>query len=498
MEIFTPERLEPFFANGLKDFSNYGIYMLSMQTARGALAFAVNLGDRDAVLAAASIGFVGESFTACGREWTLAEQTHENAVILRKVFPFTAPRAVLRENRSFGLGDRIGLAGAGQLRVFREYDALPVLAQQSVRELELTGRSLEEVLDCASFAAFREGFTRGFGADGDCLKTAEEVEYAVSCGCTMITLECSGDIRNDVQSMSLEQLRAAYRGNKEPEEKYIGKSFEVEGGRISFDEESFMRTSLICAGAVDRAVDIFKKCIEGREDRLDLEISVAAATFPTTPEQHFYMAKELTDRGVSPAAFAPRFIGEFHSGIDYIGDVAAFEEQLKLHAAIARKFGYKLSIHAGSDKLSVLASIGKYTKGHFHVKTSGTSWLEAMKIVAEHDPALYRKCHRSALDAAFAEAKEYRHVTADPTDIPSLDCLADEELPGLFDNDDVRQLIHTAYGHILNDPGLRQSLFDTWRTFRGEYDTALYAHIGAHLRLLYNGFYSFIFPNRKF
>lgn len=488
MEIFTIERLEAFFENGLKSFSDYGIYMTSMQNSRGALAFAVNLGDRDAILAESSLGFVGESFTACGREWTLAHEKHENAVILRRVFPFTAPRAVLRENRTVGVGDRLGLATPGHIRVFREYDAYPVFAQQSIRELNLTHRTFEDVLDCASFAVFREGFTRGFGADGDHLKTPEEVEYAISCGYTMITLDCSEHIRNDVQSMSFEQVKTEYKPNKALEEKYLGRSFDVEGNEISFDEESFMRMSLIYNDAIDFAVGIYRKYFTPCEGQLDFEVSIDETATPTEPAQHFYVAKELTDAGVQPATIAPRFIGEFQKGIDYIGDKAAFEEQFKIHAAIARRFGYKISVHSGSDKFSVFEAVGKYTNGHFHLKTAGTSWLEAMKIVAEHEPELYRKCHRYALETAFAEARKYYHVTTDLTKIPSLDTLSDAQLPELFDNNDARQLIHITYGLILNNPELRQSLFDTWRIYRDEYAAALYGHIGSHMKRLYDGF----------
>ena len=53
-----------------------------------------------------------------------------------------------------------------------------MLAQQSIRKLNLTKRTFADVLDSASFAVFREDFQRGFGADGDHFKTDEEVTYA--------------------------------------------------------------------------------------------------------------------------------------------------------------------------------------------------------------------------------------------------------------------------------------------------------------------------------
>ena len=40
----------------------------------------------------------------------LAPLTHENADVLRRLFPFTAPKPVLGGRRTFGVGDRLGIA----------------------------------------------------------------------------------------------------------------------------------------------------------------------------------------------------------------------------------------------------------------------------------------------------------------------------------------------------------------------------------------------------
>ena len=51
---------------------------------------------------------------------------------------------------------------------------------------------------------------------------------------------------------------------------------------------------------------------------------------------------------------------------------------------IAKDYGnYKISIHSGSDKFSVFPSMGELAGGGLHLKTAGTSWLEAMRLVAQ-------------------------------------------------------------------------------------------------------------------
>jgi hypothetical protein len=225
----------------------------------------------------------------------------------------------------------------------------------------------------------------------------------------------------------------------------------------------------------------------------DFEISIDETSTPTTPLQHYFVARELIDSGVSFATMAPRFCGEFQKGVDYSGDLNQFNKEIKVHAVIARHFKYKLSIHSGSDKFSVFPAIGKETRNIFHVKTAGTNWLEAMRVIARVDPALYREIHKYAL-TVFGEARKYYHVTTDLGKIPGVDSLANEDLPKLFENNDSRQLIHITYGLILNRKNsagetagpltFRDKLYDLWRQHEDLYNKALIRHIGKHLDLL--------------
>lgn len=471
---------------------NNKVYSLSLHTMNECTAFIYDDGDKDLIIASDGCGFDGEAIVADNKKWIIAEENHKNACALRKLFPFTAPVPILRNKRTFGVGDRLGIATPGHIRVFEKYDAYPIFAQQSIRELKLTNRTFEDVLDKATFAVFRDNYTKGFGADGDHLKTFDEVRYALSCGYTMITLDCSEHIRNDIVSMSDREVENEYQADVTKEAKYINNVFEIGGERIIIDKPQFMRMSLIYDDAIDFAVSIYDAFFKGNENKLDFEISIDETMTPTKPAQHFYVASELYARGVRPQTIAPRFCGEFQKGIDYIGNINQFNRELKQHVAIANHFGYKLSVHSGSDKFSVFESIGKFTHGEFHVKTAGTNWLEAMKIVAEYNPKLYREIHKYALNYAFDEASNYYHVTTDLSKIPNVDSLSDTELPRLFENNDARQLIHITYGLILNKKDengqycFRNKLYRLWRCHRKEYADALEKHIGHHMELLYS------------
>lgn len=451
--------------------------------------FMCDSGDCDHIVAIDVPGFTGEELSLGGRKAVIAPLDHANAEALRRALPFTAPSSVLKSQRSIGLGDRLGIATDGHIRALKSYDACPVFAQQSIRELTLTSRSFSDVIDCASFAALRNGYTKPFGADGDHLKTPAEVQMAIDCGCTMITLDCSEFIRGEAAEKGEAELRECVALPEGLEERYLGRSFCVEGYEITYTAEEVLRCQAIYGEAISFAARIFREFIDGSD--LDFELSIDETASPTTPAQHYFISNELALLGVKTDTVAPRFCGEFQKGIDYIGDVEQYEAEYAVHAAIARKFGYKISIHSGSDKFSVFPVSGKLSQGVFHVKTAGTNWLEAMRVVAQCDPKLYREVHAFALEH-FAEATKYYHVTTDLDRIPALESLCDSELPGLFEMNDARQLIHITYGLILSAKSengeelFKTRLYSLWRSHREEYALALERHISKHLQLLYS------------
>ena len=418
-----------------------------------------------------------------------------NSKALRELFPYTAPVPHREHAITVGLGDRLGIASPGHIRLVKDYPVFPVLAQQSIRELNLTDRTYEDVLNAASWAVFQEGYTKGFGADGDHLKTHDEVDMALNHGYTMITLDCSEHIDNDISSAGADEIQTKYNAlPKETrthlEEKYLNKTFEIDSNySISYTDDNFKQIVLIYVNAIDFTLDIYNEHIKSLDRPIDFEMSIDETLTSTSPEAHYFVARELIDGGVEITSLAPRFCGEFQKGIDYIGDIEQFKEEFAAHFAISEHFNYKISIHSGSDKFSIFPIVGDITKGRYHLKTAGTNWLEAMRVVAKNAPKLYREIHEFALEN-LEEAKAYYHIGADIDNIPSLKTLSDEELPGLFDQPDSRQVIHITYGLILqakDENGqyvFKDRLYDVWHRYEDDYAKLLIAHIGRHLDTL--------------
>ena len=415
----------------------------------------------------------------------LCPLTVENARALMTLFPYIRPRSHREHPFTIGLGDRLGLATPGHVRAISGYDVFPVFAQQSMRELKLTGRGFPDVIADAAFGVFQEGYKGGYGADGDHLKTKEEIAYALESGCSMITLDCSEQIDTAVAALSDEEAAAAYRqllpGLRDCYERaYLDKALPLVG-RLSPAE--LWRIVLTFHKAIDHAVDCYRYIREDHSSDADFELSIDETLTVTTPAEHFVIASELAVSGVHPDSVAPHFTGTFEKGVEYSGDLRAFARDFEVHQRIADLFGYKLSLHSGSDKFSVFATVGRITAGKVHVKTAGTNWLEALAVIAEADPALYRRAHKYAL-AHRSEAEKYYHVSTDVKEIPDIDLQSDAYLPEYLHLPASRQTMHIAYGMLLTEDWFREQFFRVMDMREDEYYGRLEAHIGKHLRLL--------------
>jgi tagaturonate epimerase len=420
--------------------------------------------------------------------------THQNRLVLNKYFDYTVPQAFGTKSVTIGLGDRLGLATPGHIEAVNGKQIKPIFAQQSIRELTLTGRSVDDVLDDVCFAVFQEGYKGGFGADGDHLKKESDIQSSLAHGMSMLTLDCTDQIRLEIEDATLEQIEAEY--NALPQniqdhfnQQYLNKTFELNGLSITFDKNSLMKNVLIYKEAVSYMIHVYNNYIKNVGREIDFEVSIDETTTTTTPLTHFFVANELHLADVKVTSLAPRFCGEFQKGIDYIGDLTQFEHDLIEHVLIAKHFGYKLSIHSGSDKFSVFPQIAKHTDGIFHIKTAGTNWLEAVRVIAETNPELYRRMHKYAFEH-FEEALQYYHVTPDLHAIKELDSVIDNELSSFMNDNNARQVFHVTYGILLqakDENGqyiFKDEFFATLFEREAEYRNALSYHIGKHLEYL--------------
>lgn len=405
----------------------------------------------------------------------------QNAAALRQALPWTAPVPVgLRT--SIGCGDRLGLATPGHVLAVRGSGVFPVFAQQSMRENARTRRTPQQVIDDATWGVLIADYREGFGSDADHLKTADAVDQCIAAGYTGFTLDPGDHVDNAAHTDDSATLHAKYVAlpwdalettPAEMQQRYAGSS-------PAGDITEIMIWRAICkyGRALVHVVQLARHIATQMNGQpYDLEISVDETDTPTSPAEHFMIASELRRLGVTFHGLAPRFVGRFEKGVDYIGDLDMFEADFVCHAQIARELGpYKLSIHSGSDKFSLYPIIARHTGPYVHLKTAGTSWLEALRVIARHDRRLFREILDFALDCYPTDRASY-HVSAEVENVPRN--LFDSDLPNLLDEFDARQVLHVTFGSLLDTFGDR--LYAVLETHEETYQTVLKKHFERHI-----------------
>ena len=345
-----------------------------------------------------------------------------------------------------------------------------------MRENARTGRTPQQVLDDARRAVEAAGWEAPWGADADHLKTVEDLPPFVEAGYTFFTVDPGAHVDNaaDTDPLPILQAKASGHNWDELAALYLAPTAHHTWG--AFETETLLRAVVKYGNAIRHTVAMYQRLAQMTQN-FDFEVSVDETDSPTSPREHYFIAHELTRQGVRFTSLAPRFIGRFEKGVDYIGDLAALEAEMAQHAAVTAHFGtYKLSLHSGSDKFSVYPLLVKYWGSRVHVKTAGTSYLEALRVLAQAEPALFQKILALGLERYATDRATY-HVSAEVERLP-----AHADLPSLLDDFHAREILHVTFGSALTHFGadIRTAL-----TKHAEaYQAGLQKHFEKHLGLL--------------
>jgi hypothetical protein len=406
---------------------------------------------------------------------------------------------------SVGFGDRTGLATPGHVAALRAAGGSirGIFAQQSIREMTRTQRTAEAVIAAAADAVEALDYREPWGADADHLKTPEDISSTAAAGFVMFTLDPSDDVDQQADgydAATLAQKFAAARDFAPWYGEYDGQTVRLDAATIEFDKQTLERAAVKYGRALKRAIALARTVAEeaGRHGRaFEIELSVDETAQPTTFAEHYIIADQLRKAGVQIVSLAPRFIGDFEKGVDYKGGLAALEASMRVHAEIAERLGpYKISLHSGSDKLSMYPVLARATKGRFHVKTAGTSWLEALRVAAHYDQPLFREIIKFSRGVYDRDKATY-HVSATLAGVPAPKDVADPvKLEQLYLErwSDVpegrgftapgRQIPHCTFGSVITDAKLGPAILALLHERQAEYTELLREHFVRHLRAL--------------
>ncbi len=425
-----------------------------------------------------------------------------NSSLLRARLPHLTPRPLGLQS-SFGFGDRLGLATPGHAAATKlsGQGIAAIFCQQSIREMIRTERSPDEVLSTATWGAFRAGWLQPVGADADHLKTVEDLDLTAQAGFCFFTIDPSDHVDQSADNYSPEEVEKKFQallddgipGAEFFLSLYDGKSFDLEESKtkLYFETGALKRAAVKYGRALAHITTMtrYAEKLKG-ESGFDLEISVDETDQPTTVLEHLFLSLELQRNNIPVTSLAPRFIGDFEKGIDYRGDLTAFIDELKIHAAIASQYGpYKISLHSGSDKFKVYPPIAEVCDGKFHVKTAGTSYLEALRVICRVNPELFSEIIMFCRERFPVDRATY-HISASLDQTPTVAGLNPEELEQHYLTDDNgRQLLHVTFGSVLTVKNgdcfrFKDDLLAILRAESQLHEDFLVRHFGKHLSLL--------------
>jgi hypothetical protein len=380
--------------------------------------------------------------------------------------------------KSFGFGDRFGLATPGHLAAARKFDFAPIFAQQSIRELERTQRTAQQVVKAATTALAQHGYGGKWGADADHLKTTEHVDRMAAAGFCFFTIDPSEHVGKGALTPELESA-------------YLGRTFDVPNvGKLKFDAPS-LRSAAVKYGRAIEHVGLMGRHIAKTMDSrpFEIEVSVDETSEPTTVLDHLFIGLELRRLAVPRViSVAPRFIGDFEKGVDYKGDLKKFEASLREHLEIARFCGpYKISVHSGSDKFAIYPIVGRVCGPLLHVKTSGTSYLEGLRVVARTTPQVFAEIVEFCRGRFEADRQSY-HISTTLAHVKALPKFrGPKEEPLFLDEVAGRQLLHVTFGSVLTHPTFKPRILETLENHTSLHEELVERHLTKHLLLLANG-----------
>ncbi len=369
---------------------------------------------------------------------------------------------------TMGVGDRFGQQGSAQLSAImaarEEGVELCPVWNKSFREHAIIGTEPKDTRAAADAAAESCGWKLPYFVDADHINL-KTVDGFLSFS-DFFTLDVADAIGTPADDAAIDAFVAKHSD--------LCKAVTIDGidAPLELSEERVREVAGKYLFAAQEAGRIYRHIIESKgEGTFVTEVSMDETPEPQTPEEMLIILAAIADEGIPAQTIAPRFSGRFNKGVDYVGDVAAFEKEFRADLAVIRyavaAFGLpsnlKLSIHSGSDKFSIYPVIGKAIKeadAGLHLKTAGTTWLEELIGLAEaggEGLAIAREVYRSAHGRFDELCGPYADVIdIDPARLPDPDEVDSWDGPRFAAamrhdqscadyNPDLRQMLHVGY-----------------------------------------------------
>jgi hypothetical protein len=368
---------------------------------------------------------------------------------------------------SFGVGDRFAHQAEPQLEAFERLAAEGVVVapvwNKSNREHTFSGSEPASVRAAAAAAVAARKWPHPWFVDADHIRLDTVDRFLGSSD--FFTIDVADSIGKPAPAADVADFVARH-----PE---LGKPLAVPGIAqvIRLSEDAVAASVAKYLLACREAGQIWRHIASARGTDVVVEVSMDETDEPQTPPQLLVILALLAAEKIPLHTIAPKFTGRFNKGVDYVGDLAKFEQEFSDDVAVcafaARSYGLpeslKLSVHSGSDKFSLYPIIRRTlarTGAGVHLKTAGTTWLEEVIGLAEAGGdglALAQEIYAYALDHVAELCAPYASVIdIDRAKLPAAAevngwsgsrlAAAIRHVPSCPDFDPhVRQLLHVSF-----------------------------------------------------
>jgi len=359
---------------------------------------------------------------------------------------------------SIGIGDRFGRSATAQLKAVMDFSAdknvtITPVWNKSFREHSLIGTAPSDTLASVKNAVTKNNYTGDYFLDADHVNINNVESFLVPCNFFTIDVADKIGVKSDIDD-------TGFKGGLK---NYIGK--------FSVTEEVINSVSDEYLYAIASAKDCYDLIANAKNgEDFVVEVSMDETAKPQTPAELFCIAYGISLYGIPAATLAPKFSGEFHKGVDYIGfpEIFAqeFADDVDVLAFAQNEFGLtdiKLSIHSGSDKFAlypIIKDIAKEKGAGFHLKTAGTTWLAEVVGLAKSS-VMGLQFAKHIYDMAYARYDELAGpyaavISIDRLKLPDLcdiSAMNIEKFVSMLDHDQTnplydsnfRQFIHIAF-----------------------------------------------------
>lgn len=345
------------------------------------------------------------------------------------------PRELKLKKYSVGTGDRFAHQARAQLQACmkaldRGVEVVPVW-NKSNREHTIIGSEPSSVRQAADAAVNAFGWKLPYFCDADHI-TSETVGRFLD-ACDFYTIDVADFIGQPAPEEEIDGFVERHSGLLQPIAlEGVEEALHITPNRLRETARKYLT-------AVKEASKVYRMIAGARGGGKSVpEVSMDETDSPQTPVELLIILAAIAEEGIPVQTIAPKFSGRFNKGVDYVGDVAQFEQELVLDVAAisyaVNHFGLpdnlKLSIHSGSDKFSIYPAIHATMKrfdAGVHLKTAGTTWLEELIGLAEAGgdglalaKEIYAEAfsHRDELCAPYATV-----IDIHPQQLPSPDDL---------------------------------------------------------------------------